>query len=82
MRLGPFGTTELGIMLLAALPWLIALSLALAGLRYLRRFGARAGTHRGGARARAPRSLNRGGRGALAHGDVGCAHGRPRTTLP
>jgi hypothetical protein len=37
MRLGPFGTTELGIVLLAALPWLIALALALAGLRYLRR---------------------------------------------
>ena len=37
MHLGPFGTTELGIMLLAALPWLIALSLAAAGLHYLRR---------------------------------------------
>jgi hypothetical protein len=37
MRLGPFGTTELGIMLLAALPWLIALSLATAGLHSLRR---------------------------------------------
>jgi hypothetical protein len=37
MRLGPFGTTELGILLLAALPWLIALSLAVAGLGYLRR---------------------------------------------
>lgn len=37
MRLGPFGTTEIGIMLLAALPWLIALALAAAGLGYLRR---------------------------------------------
>jgi hypothetical protein len=37
MRLGPFGTTELGIMLLAALPWLIALSLAATALHYLRR---------------------------------------------
>ena len=29
--------TELGITLLAALPWLIALSLAAVGLHYLRR---------------------------------------------
>lgn len=37
MRIGPLGTSEIGILLLATVPWLVGLALAIVGLILLHR---------------------------------------------
>ncbi len=37
MRIGPFGPSEIGILLLSSVPWLLGLALAVVGLVLLHR---------------------------------------------
>lgn len=37
MRIGPLGTSEIGVVLLATVPWIVGLGLAVAGLVLLHR---------------------------------------------